>query len=311
MVMSTIIIGADGFIGRHLTARLAQEGHGDLALVCGRPTDGYLQQNFPASRVLEFSLADLDQMVELCSSAETIFQLAWSTTPHTSNADPVADFLNNALPNLRFIDALAPHFKGRLVFVSSGGAVYGVPQVLPIPESHPIHPLSSYGIGKSVVERYIELYGRLHGLVYTIVRVANPYGPGQTVKNTQGVIAAILSCLRTGQPFTMWGDGSVIRDYVHVLDVAAALALAGRHENARQETFNIGSGKGESLSGIIEIMERISKRKIAVNRLPPRKEDVPVNQLDISKAKTHLNWTPAVQLEDGLRELIRTAVHET
>lgn len=302
--MSTVVIGADGFMGRHLTAQLVKEGKAELTLVCHRPTDGYLQKTFPSVRVVKANLTDLDQMVDISRSAETVFQLAWSTTPHSSNVDPVADCCDNVLGHLRFIDALTPHFKGRLVFVSSGGAVYGIPQVLPIPESHPIHPLSSYGISKSVVERYLELYGRLHGLDYTIMRVANPYGPGQTVKNAQGVIPAILLCVKTGQAFTMWGDGSVIRDYVHVRDVAAALSLAGNHKNAARQTFNIGSGKGESLCELIELVERISKRKILIHRMPARKEDVPVSQLDVTKAMAYLDWSPGIKFEEGLRELI-------
>ena len=306
--MSTVIIGADGFIGRHLTARLAGEGVPDLILVSRRRADAELAAKYPQARFVEGDLGDVEMMAEICRPAETVYQLAWGTTPHTSNANPVADLQTNAQANLRLIDRLALSFRGRFVFISSGGAVYGIPQKLPVPENHPIHPLSSYGIGKSVVERYLELYGRLHGLDYTILRVANPYGPGQKVKNAQGVIAAILSCLKTGQPFTLWGDGSVIRDYVHVRDVAKALAIAGRHPQARGESFNIGSGRGESVQDIIEMIERLSGQKILVNRLPPRKEDVPVNQLEIAKARALLGWSPDVGLEDGLRELIAETV---
>lgn len=306
--MSTVIIGADGFIGRHLVARLAEQGQAGIVAVSRRPVDAALVAGFPDVRFVEADLADVDQMADICRPAEIVYQLAWGTTPHTSNADPVADLHTNPYANLRLIDRLALSFTGRFVFISSGGAVYGIPQKLPVPENHPIHPLSSYGIGKSVVERYLELYGRLHGLDYTILRVANPYGPGQKVKNAQGVIAAILSCLTTGQPFTLWGDGSVIRDYVHVRDVAKALATAGRHPQASAQSFNIGSGRGESVQDIVEMIERLSGRKILVNRLPSRKEDVPVNQLDIAKARALLGWSPDVGLEDGLRELVAVAV---
>ena len=286
-------------------ARLEQADTRNLILVTRKPA---LAQFAPSSRMLEASLHDIDRIAEACQDADVVYQLAWSTTPHTSNANPVADFQDNALANLRIIDRLAPAFKGRLIFTSSGGAVYGIPQTLPIPESHPIHPLSAYGISKSTVERYLELYGRMHNLDYTILRLANPYGSGQRVKNAQGVIPAILNCLQTGEAFTMWGDGSAVRDYVHITDVVSALVLAGCSPDATRQSINIGSGQGKSLHEIIELIERLAGHKIRINRMAPRREDVPVNLLDVSKARALLAWTPKIDIETGFRELVDEAL---
>jgi len=187
----------------------------------------------------------------------------------------------------------------KLVFVSSGGTVYGRPQQTPIPETHPTEPTCSYGIVKLAIEKYLALYQMLHGLDYRVLRLANPYGPGQEANRAQGVIGTFLSRVVHDEAIEVWGDGSVVRDYLYIGDTVAAMLLAAEYAGA-ERIFNIGSGEGHSVREIIAAVEQATGKKAKASYTAARKFDVPVSVLDISRAQNELGWRPAVNLDEGL-----------
>lgn len=179
------------------------------------------------------------------------------------------------------------------------GTVYGIPERIPVAEGHPTEPLVSYGIAKLAIEKYLNLYWYLHGLEYSVLRVANPYGERQRVDTAQGAVAVFLSKALAGDPIEIWGDGSVTRDYIYIEDVVDAFIMAMNHEG-EPRVFNIGSGEGRSLNQLLTTIEDLLGRPVERRYLPPRKFDVPVNVLDISRARDVLGWQPRVSFRDGL-----------
>jgi UDP-glucose 4-epimerase len=171
--------------------------------------------------------------------------------------------------------------------------------LVPTPESHATNPTCSYGITKLAIEKYLDLYYKLHGLDYSILRVANPYGKGQQSNKGQGAIAVFLHKALQGEEIEIWGDGSIIRDYVYIDDVISALQAAAAYDGA-EHVFNIGAGKGLSLNGVLDSIDRLIGHPTARNYVEGRGYDVPSNILSVEKAKQELQWEPAIDFEVGL-----------
>jgi UDP-glucose 4-epimerase len=178
--------------------------------------------------------------------------------------------------------------------------VYGVPEVVPIRETAPTRPICSYGIHKLAIEQYLHLYQALHGLEYCILRMANPFGERQRPDGSQGAIAVFLDKALRGEEIVVWGDGTVVRDYVYVQDVARAFCLAAEH-TAPAGIFNIGSGEGRSLQQVLGAVEELLGRPVRRRYVAGRPFDVPVNVLDPTLAARLLGWSPQVSFAEGLR----------
>jgi UDP-glucose 4-epimerase len=174
---------------------------------------------------------------------------------------------------------------------------------VPIAESAPTDPICAYGVHKLAIEKYLHLWRHLHKLDSVVLRTANPYGERQRHDSGQGAIPAFIARALRSQPLQVWGDGSVVRDYLHISDVARALVMAGCTPRA-SGVFNIGSGTGHSLNEIVQSLERVLGRRIAVEHQGARAFDVPVSVLDVSLAAHELGWKPQVGLEEGLRRTV-------
>jgi UDP-glucose 4-epimerase len=210
-------------------------------------------------------------------------------------------------PHLAMVEGLVEKgWLGHLVFLSSGGAVYGDVSTLPIVETAPRLPKGHYGLQKLILEDSLAFLARRHGFRLTILRVGNPYG-ATIRKREQGVIPVIIDASLEGTPFQMFGDGRALRDYVHVKDFCVAVEKASlRTAGATTETFNIGSGTGTSLRDLIDLVTAITGKAISC-AIHPTDVDVTSNVLDISKAKRALDWTPVIGIKAGVQQLILKA----
>lgn len=298
--MKALILGGGGFIGSHLGAALLKDGH--FVRVLERP---YRDRTAvaPKDARLEWREGDFGNAQDVgraLDGVDTVFHLISTTQPQSSNDDPAFDVQSNLLPTLALLDQLRGRAGVRLIFVSSGGTVYGVPRQTPIPETHATDPTCSYGIVKLAIEKYLALYRILHGLDYRILRLANPYGPGQEANRAQGVVGTFLSRVTHGEPIEVWGDGSVVRDYLYIGDTVTALLRAADYRGEAR-IFNIGSGSGHSVREILAAVEAVTGARADVRYAPGRKFDVPVSILDISRARAELGWSPAIGLPEGLR----------
>ncbi len=230
---------------------------------------------------------------------DAVLHLVSSTLPKTSNDNPIYDVQNNLVATLRLLDVMVASNVRKIVFISSGGTVYGNPMYLPIDEAHPTNPQVSYGITKLAIEKYLLLFERIHGIKATILRVANAFGERQRPETAQGAVGVFLYRALRQQVIEIWGDGSVARDYIYIDDVADAFARAVRYSGPKS-VFNIGSGVGTQLNELIQMIEQILGKSIERHYRPARPFDVPVNVLSNALAREELNWAPQVPLRDGI-----------
>jgi len=259
-----------------------------------------LQARFPGIKCVAGNFATEHRWQKLLRGVDVCFHLISTMLPKTSNDAPITDVSENLIGTLHLLEA-ARHSRPKIIFTSSGGTIYGPPSMECIKEDHATNPLCSYGITKLAIEKYLHLYQHLHDISSVVLRIANPYGPGQKPDAIQGVIAVFMGRVLQNDTVNIWGDGSVVRDYVFVGDVVDALLSAAEYTGP-QMTFNIGSGIGYSLKEILRLTEFVTNKKAQVIYLAARNFDIPKSILDISSAKAELNWSPTISLEKGLAE---------
>jgi UDP-glucose 4-epimerase len=295
--MKALVIGGCGFIGSHIVDALLARAH------TVRVLDRHFERFRAPLQGVEYSIgnfADKMALAEALADIDTAFHLVSTTVPGTANLSPATDVHDNLISTIQLLDLMVDMKVQRLVFLSSGGTVYGVLGAESVREDHPLRPINSYGIVKVAIEHYLEMYRNVHGLESLIVRASNPYGPRQAHSGVQGVISTFLHRLHDSVPIEIWGDGSVVRDYLHVGDLAAFCVLAA--EGTAAGAFNVGSGEGTSLNELLEILRTVTGLNVSARYKPGRLVDVPRSVLDITKAKTYFNWRPRISLEQGVAQ---------
>ena len=291
-----LVLGAGGFIGTNLCLALRAR---DV------PVTGFGRGAAPAALVgMDWVRGTLEQTARLdplIAGHAHVFDLIGAGLPNSSNDNP-AQLVADAVPaKVRLLEACRRQGVQRFLFASSGGTVYGVTDARAVNEDAPTEPISAYGIGKLVVEKYLSLYAHLHGLDSRVLRIANAYGPHQDPDRGQGLVAAIMQRLLSGAPIEIWGGGDVIRDYIHIDDVVAAM-LALRDHDGPGRVFNVGSGIGRSVAEVLDDAARITGRAPHLLRRPARAADVPVNILDSARLARETGWRPLTGWDDGLRD---------
>jgi UDP-glucose 4-epimerase len=249
------------------------------------------------------SRSDPTALAAAVETYEIIFHLVHTTTPYSANLDMAMDLQQNVAASLALFDVSRVLEARRIVFISTGGTVYGSPEQIPTPETAPTDPITAYGISKLAIEKYLALYERLYGLQYRILRVANPFGPFQVPIKNQGIIAMLISRALNDEIIDIWGDGSAARDYIFVDDVMDALEAA-MLDQSDARIFNIGSGQGRSLLEIIDAVERLMNIKLKIAWKPRRSVDVPKSILAIDRARDILKWAPRTPFDEGLEKTL-------
>lgn len=295
--MKVLVLGGCGFIGSHTVDALLASGHEVTVLDRGpeRFRDplanvDYLYGDFGDRMLLAEALVGVDAVLHLIST----------TFPGTANLDPRSDVSDNLLATLGLMDTMRSMGISRLVFLSSGGTVYGPPETEPIPEDHPLRPINSYGIVKVAIENYMWMYRNEFGLAPAAIRAANPFGPRQGHIGVQGVISTFLHKVQEGRSIEIWGDGNVVRDYLHARDLADLCVRVLGSDFVGP--INAGSGVGRSLNEVIEAIGRVTGRDLQPIYKPARGIDIRRSVLDVCLARDRLDWYARVDFEDALRE---------
>jgi UDP-glucose 4-epimerase len=295
------VFGGGGFLGSNICDRLLSDGH--QVKIFERPRiEPY--RAFSNEEKVEWITGDFSSKHDIeafIDGADVVMHLISSTLPRGSNDDVIFDVQSNVISSLNLLNSMVTKGIKKIIFISSGGTVYGNPEYTPLDEQHPTNPLVSYGITKLAIEKYLLLFQKLHGIKANILRVANPYGERQRVETAQGAVGVFLSKVLRGESIEIWGDGNVIRDYVYVGDVADAFVRAIDYDGEKS-VFNIGSGQGKSLNELITAIKEIVGFDLEVKYLPSRSFDVPVSVLNSSLALKEMGWAPKIEFHEGIKK---------
>ena len=294
--MKVLVTGGSGFIGSHVVDKLLAFGHS--VRVFDRQPERF-RAPLPGVDYRFGEFADKMAVVEALTGVDAVYHLLGTTLPGTADLDPKTDVRDNLIGAINLFELMQGLGLRRILFLSSGGTVYGIPDTIPIPETHALRPINSYGIVKASIEHYLEMYRRTRGFSPIVVRASNPFGPRQAHTGIQGVISTFLRRVLAGESIEIWGDGSVVRDYFDVRDLAELCVRAGTSRS--EGAYNAGSGFGLSINDIIEAIRKVTGSNFETVYKPGRSIDVPCSVLDCSCAKKDFGWECKTGFDSGLR----------
>lgn len=304
MKEKVIIYGGAGFIGSHMAEDLLLN---NMDVTVFDKLNASKKNVHHILNKIDFIEGDFNNKVDIKNSLKNknyVVHLVSSTLPADSNLNPFYDVESNLISSLNLFEECVRQKIKKIIFISSGGTIYGDPVKLPIDENHPTNPTCSYGIIKLTIEKYLDLYRDLKGLDYTVLRFSNPFGERQNPNLSQGLIAKLLHKIKNNIPIEIWGDGKIIRDYFYIKDGVKAVNKA-IHARTKNKIFNISSGKGHSINKILDKFRKILKLDFEVRYLPARSFDVNTNILDNRLAAKYLKWKPETNFNDGLKNTWR------
>ena len=301
--MRVLLLGAAGFIGTNLTIELAKKREDEITLV-DKKKDFFMPINnmhLNNIHIVEASLTvDMD-FDSILKDQEVVYHLVSTTVPTTSNQHISQELVSNVIFSANLFEACIRCGVKKVVFISSGGTVYGKEVDCPLKEKTATNPISSYGVQKITIEKLLYLYRYMYGLDYRIIRLANPYGPYQRPNGVLGAVTTFTYKALKGDEITVYGDGSVVRDFIYIDDAIRAIMKIVNGEN-KHRTFNLGCGYGTSIKQVLETIEKALGIKLNVSYLEGRRVDVPVNYLDISRYEKYYGALNPISLEDGIKK---------
>ena len=303
--MKILLMGAAGFIGTNLTIELAKNAENEITLVdrCKDFFNPIINMNLKNIRIVESELTvDMD-FDSILKSQEVVYHLVSTTVPTTSNQHISQELVSNVVFSANLFEACIRCGVKKVVFISSGGTVYGKEVDCPLKEKTATNPISSYGVQKVTIEKLLYLYRYMYGLDYRIIRLANPYGPYQRPNGVLGAVTTFTYKALKGDEITVYGDGSIVRDFIYIDDAIRAIMKIVEGEN-KHRTFNLGCGYGTSIKQVLETIEKALGISMNVSYIEGRKVDVPVNYLDISRYEKYYGALNPISLEEGI---IKTA----
>ncbi len=287
------IVGA-GFIGRHLVRAFLAQGY-RVQVLDRNPCP----QEF--SGAVHWSIGDYHDRTSLTQAltgAALAYHLVSSTVPGDLHVDVARELHDNVVGSLSFAEVCSQVGVVRMVFASSA-SVYGVHTHFPISEDAYTNPISAHGVHKLAVEKFLLIARRECGLEARILRLSNPYGPGQSLQGRQGFVAIAIGCLLNRQALTLRDSGTMVRDFIYVTDLADAMLIAGVRDEL-PSVINLGAGQGHTLREVVNIIQALTGQELFVVDVPARAVDIPLSVLDIALARQVLGFEPATSLPDGI-----------
>lgn len=310
--MNIAITGGAGFIGTNLAIQLSKKSENNI-MILDRSRDYFEHiETLNMSNVrccpVKYSMdCDFDSQV---TGQDVVYHLASTNIPGTSNTHIPEELESNVIVTAKLLDACVKQHVKKVVFISSGGTVYGKKGKYPIEEDMVTYPITSYGIQKLAIEKLLYLYRYQFGLDYRVVRLSNPYGPYQRPNGRLGVVTTFVFRALTDGKLDVYGDGSIVRDFIYIDDaVRGIINIADGEYDYR--VFNLGSGRGTSINQVIDAIRKTVRSDLEVHYKPSRSTDVPVNYLDISRYESRYGKLNPMTLEDGIvktAEYLKTTI---
>jgi len=299
--MKVLVTGGAGFVGSHLIEELLSIG---TSVVCFDDFSTGKWENLEQFKdkitIIEGDIRNPEIVKTALKDVEQVYHLAAQISVTNSVRNPLLDATININGFITLLNAIHKSSVKKVVYVSTGGAIYGEPENIPAPETTSEEPISPYGLSKLVGEKYLRWFSRTYGLSYTIIRPANIYGPRQDPLGEAGVISIFLGKIHEKQPVEVFGDGYDTRDYIFVKDIAKICLTAMNSEH--NDVYNAGTGIRTSLLEMISIIEEVTSLSTLKEFRSPRPGDVKHISLDIKKAKNAFNWEPQTRLKEGIRK---------
>ena len=308
--MKVLLLGGAGFIGAHIISELHRRGGYELFVLEPATAPADRIQGFPV-HLLRGSISDtafLDEVITQ-NRIETVVHLVSGLIPGSDFAAFERECAEVVTPTIRLMSRCAEKHV-RFVFFSSGGTVYGdrKDHRTPFEESEALAPISYYGWSKQLLEDSIYFLHRTQGLSYLVLRPSNAYGPGQNLNGKQGIVAVALGKILKGEPVTIWGDGSAVRDYIYIDDLARAVCDILSDETIVDTTLNVGSGEGHSVNEIIGLLKQVTRKDFEVTYSSSRSSDVSNIVLNIDRLKQRIPFTP-IDIEEGIERFYHSLIH--
>jgi len=292
MTLNAAVLGA-GFIGKSFIRESLARG-ANLTVLDHKPCPAEFAGKL---EWLDGEFSDEETLEQVVQNSDVVYHFISSTVPG-DESDDAAELVQNVVQTLRLLKLCVKVGVKKIVFASSA-SVYGRQDKFPILESASTNPISSHGIHKLTIEKYLQLYKYQHGLDCKIMRLSNPYGPEQRVTGRQGFIAIVIGKILAGENIVIRGSGEDVRDFIYIDDVCDALYLMGQCET-NKNIFNIGSGQGHSLNQVVGLIEKVLNKPVSVSHTESRFSDIPTSILDVTCAKQNLNYRSETSMEDGL-----------
>lgn len=299
-----LILGADGFLGSNLAKSLIKDGKCKIRAF-DIFKDGTSRNLAGLEKKLEIfpgNFLNRSDLKKALKGIDFVFHYISLTTPGSSMKDPLIDVETNVKGTIVLLEECVRAKVKKIVFSSSGGAIYGNQKKEKLSEDDPQNPISPYAISKMAIEKYLEYYRLNFNLDYLVLRYSNPYGPGQNVVGSQGIIPIFLNLARQKKPITIFGDGENVRDYIFIDDAIEATKKLAFKPGAKYKIFNIGKGKGTTINEVVDAIKKVTGKKIAIKKTPARSVDVRRIVLDTKRVKKEINFSPDTRLKEGIRK---------
>lgn len=305
--MNIIILGAAGFIGTNITIALAKEK--DKFNKCINYITLFDRQDADFSHITKFGFLNISIMTGnfnmesdfevITKNQDIVYHLISTTVPATSNNQIAQELMENVVVTAKLLKACVKNEIKKVVFLSSGGTIYGNEKEMKLKEDAPTNPISSYGIQKLMIEKLLYLYRYIYRLDYCVIRLSNPYGPYQKPNGILGAISTFTYKALRGETIIVYGDGSIVRDFIYIDDAVKGILNIVNGEN-REKIFNLGYGQGTSIKEVIKIIKQALSIEINVQYVSGRKVDVPINILDISLYEETYGKLKPISLSEGI-----------
>ncbi len=300
--MKIILLGAAGFIGTNLVIELAKDAKNEITVV-DRNKEYFrtlVDMDIPNLHITESNLTMDVDYEKLVDDQDIVYHLVSTTVPTTSNQAIAEELKGNVVLSANLFEACVHQGVKKVVFLSSGGTVYGKESKCPFNEKTPTNPITSYGVQKISIEKLLYLYNYMYGLDYRIIRLTNPYGPYQRPNGVLGAVTTFTYKALKGEEIVVYGDGSVVRDFIYIDDAVRGIQKIVNGTD-RHHTFNLGCGYGTSIKQLLETIERALQINLNAKYTEARKVDVPVNYLDIKRFETAYGSLNPISLEEGIK----------